>query len=174
MSCLENISAASPQLPWYCVRTKPKHESIAAAALKAKGYEQYLPLYRSRRRRSDRVINLEVPQFPGYVFCRFEVSRRLPVLTTPGVISIVGFGEGPTPIAESEIEAIQVVLRSGLAGEPCAFLHKGQRIRVNRGSLEGLEGFLLRKKSEWRMVISITMLQRSVSIEIDREWISEI
>jgi transcription antitermination factor NusG len=93
---------------------------------------------------------------------------------TPGVISIVGFGKGPTPIPESEIEALQQVLRSGLAAEPCPFLREGQRIRVNRGSLEGLEGLLLKKKSEWRMVVSVSILQRSVSVEIDREWVSEL
>jgi transcription antitermination factor NusG len=174
MNSVETNTPAPLQLPWYGVRTKPKHESIAAGALQGKGYEQYLPLYRSRRRWSDRVIESSVPQFPGYVFCRFDAARRLPILTTPGVISIVGFGTGPTPIAESEIEALQLVLRSGLAAEPCPFLHEGQRIRVNRGSLEGLEGLLLKKKSEWRMVVSITMLQRSVSVEIDRDWVSQI
>lgn len=174
MNCLQNNSPVPPQLPWYSVRTKPKHESIAAGALKGKGYEQYLPLYRSRRRWSDRVVDSVVPQFPGYVFCRFDANRRLPILTTPGVISIVSFGKGPTPIEESQIEAIQLVLSSGLAVEPCPFLREGQCIRVNRGSLEGLEGFLLKKKSEWRMVVSITMLQRSVSVEIDREWVSEV
>jgi transcription antitermination factor NusG len=174
MDCLESNTPTPIQLPWYGVRTKAKHESVAAGALKGKGYEQYLPLYRSRRRWSDRVVDSVVPQFPGYVFCRFDATRRLPILTTPGVISIVGFGKGPTPIAESEIEAIQTVLRSGLAVEPCPFLHEGQHIRVNKGSLEGLEGLLLKKKSEWRMVVAITMLQRSVSVEIDREWVSQL
>src|SRR5579859_2991246 len=153
MNCIESKSPAPVQLPWYGVRTKPKHESVAADALKRKGYEQYLPVYRSRRRWSDRVIDSAVPQFPGYVFCRFDSSRRLPILTTPGVVCIVGFGKGPTPIEESEIEAIQVVLSSGLAPEPCPFINEGQRIRVSQGSLEGLEGFLLKKKNEWRMVI---------------------
>lgn len=174
MNYLQSDITVSPPLPWYGVRTKHNHESAAASALEGKGYEQYLPLYHRRRRWSDRVIDTIVPQFPGYVFCRFDAMRRLPILTTPGVISIVGFGKGPTPISESEIEAIQLVLRSGLPAEPCPFLHEGQRIRVNRGSLEGLEGLLLKKKSEWRMVVSISMLQRSVSVEIDREWVSEI
>jgi transcription antitermination factor NusG len=174
MHSLESNAPISPQLCWYGVRTKPRHEVIAAGGLERKGYEQYLPLYRSRRRWSDRVIDSSVPRFPGYVFCRFDASRRLPILTTPGVISILGFGKGPTPIAENEIEAIQLVLRSDLAAKACPFLHEGQRIRVNRGSLEGLEGLLVKKKSEWRMVVSITMLQRSVSIEIDREWVSEV
>jgi transcription antitermination factor NusG len=173
MSCLQSNIILTTRLPWYGVRTKHNHESVAASALAGKGYEQYLPLYRWRRRWSDRVINSNVPQFPGYVFCRFDATRRLPILTTPGVISIVGFGKGPTPISESEIEAIQLILRSGLSTERCPFLHEGQRVRVNQGSLEGLEGLLLKNKSEWRMMVSITMLQRSVSVEIDRDWVSE-
>jgi len=114
------------------------------------------------------------PLFPGYVFCRFDPKVRLPILTTPGVISVVGFGNEPAPIDSSEIEAIQAVMNSGLHTEPCAFLREGQRILVTRGSLTGLEGLLLRKKSEWRMVVSVAMLQRSISVEIDREWIEPL
>lgn len=170
----DEIPRPSPSLPWYGIRTKPKHERVAASSLASKGYEQYLPVYRSRRRWSDRVVEMDQPLFPGYVFCRFDAKRRLPIISTPAVVSVVGFGPEPAPIADSEISAIQAVLRSGLAVEPCPFLREGQRIRVNRGSLEGLEGILLKKKSEWRMVVSVVMLQRSVSVEIDREWIHAI
>jgi len=174
MSCLQSCSTVPHRFPWYAVRTKPNHERVAASALEHKGYEQYLPVYRSRRRWSDRIVESNLPQFPRYVFCRFDVTRRLPILTTPGVMSIVGFGQGPTAIPESEIEAIQFVIRSGLVPEPCSFLNEGQRIRVTRGSLEGLEGLLLKKKGEWRIVLSVTILQRSVSVEIDREWVSKV
>lgn len=158
--------------PWYAVRTRSNHERVAAAVLAGKGYERYLPTYRVRRRWSDRVVVTELPIFPGYVFCRFDAKQRLPILTTPGVVSVIGFGAEPSPITESEIEAIQTVLESGLNAEPCPFLKEGQRIRVKQGALEGLEGILLKKKSEWRMVISVTMLQRSLAVEIDREWIT--
>lgn len=170
----ESDAAHPARLPWYGVRTKPNHENVTATALRNKGYEPYAPVYRSRRRWSDRVVDASLPLFPGYVFCRFDATRRLPVLTTPGVLSIVAFGKGPTPIADSEIEAIQLILSSGLAAEPCPFLQEGQRIRIVRGSLEGLEGILLKKKTDWRMVVSVTMLQRSVSVEIDHDWLEEI
>ena len=87
---------------------------------------------------------------------------------------MIGFGSDPMPIADREIEGIQAVLRSGLAAEPCPFLREGERVRVNCGSLEGLEGVLVKKKSTWRMVVSITMLQRSVAVEIDRDWITRV
>ena len=168
------IDPATRSLPWYGIRTKSNHEKLAAGVLQSKGYEQYLPVYRSRRRWSDRVVESDQPLFPGYVFCRFDAKKRLPIVSTPGVVSVVGFGAEPAPISDSEIEAVQTVLHSGLAAEPCPFLREGQRIRVNRGSLEGLEGILLKKKTDWRMVVSVTMLQRSVSVEIDREWITTI
>jgi transcription antitermination factor NusG len=147
-------------------------EKVASAVLEGKGYEQYLPLHRVRRRRSDRVVQTELPLFPGYVFCRFDATQRLPIMTTPGVVSILGFGKTPVPVPDSEIEAIQTIVRSGMAAEPCSFPQEGQEIRVHRGSLEGLEGILLKKKTEWRMVVSLTILQRSLSVEIDRDSIT--
>jgi transcription antitermination factor NusG len=160
------------KLPWYGIRTKSNHERVAAVVLQNKGYEQYLPVYRRWRRWSDRVVETDRPLFPGYVFCRFDARKRLPIVSTPGVVSVVGFGNEPAPISDSEIETVRAVLRSGLAAEPCPFLRDGQRIRVRRGSLEGLEGILLKKKSDWRIVVSVAMLQRSVAVEIDREWIA--
>ncbi|MBV8552120.1 MAG: UpxY family transcription antiterminator [Acidobacteriaceae bacterium] len=157
--------------PWYAIRTRSNHENLAAAVLEGKGYEYYLPKYRVRRRWTDRVVIAELPLFPGYVFCRFDARQRLPILTTPGVVSIIGFGNDPAPIAETEIAAIQTVLNSGFAAQPCPFLREGQRIRVKYGALQGLEGILLKKKADWRLVVSVTMLQRSIAVEVDSDSI---
>jgi len=162
----------SQSYPWYGIRTRSNHEKLAATALHSRGYEQYLPTYSVRRCWSDRVVMTEQPLFPGYVFCRFDYTQRLPIVTTPGVVSIIGFGSESAPIDDSEIDAIRRVLRSGAAVRPCAFLHEGQRVRVNRGSLEGIEGILLKEKSERRLIISVGLLQRSISVEIDRDWIT--
>jgi transcription antitermination factor NusG len=164
--------AAQLKFPWYGVRTRSNQERITASVLNSKGYEQYLPLYRTRRRWSDRVVTMELPLFPGYVFCRFDHNQRLPIVTTPGVVSVIGFGNDPAPIPDPEIEAIERVLQSGLAAEPYPFLHEGQRVRINYGSLKDVEGILVKKKSDWRLVVSVSMLQRSVSVEIDRAWIT--
>jgi transcriptional antiterminator NusG len=167
--------AGSPErglrFPWFGLRTRSNQERITASVLEQKGYEHYLPTYRTSRRWSDRIVESDQPLFPGYVFCRFDPKKRLPIITTPGVVSIVGFGSEPAPIADNEIEAVQSILRSGLPSEPCSFLQEGQRIRVTRSSLEGLEGILVKKKTEWRMVVSISLLQRSISVEIDRDCI---
>ena len=164
----------SDSLPWFGVHTRSNQEKVTATVLSIKGYDHYLPTYQSKKRWSDRVVVTEKPLFPGYVFCRFDPKILLPILTTPGVVSVVGFGNDPAPIEDGEIHAVQAVLQSGLHTEPCPFLQEGQRIRVNQGSLTGLEGILTRKKSEWRMVVSVAMLQRSIAVEIDREWIDAI
>ena len=161
-------------LPWYAVRTKSNQEKSVSIILSNKDFEIYFPVYRVRRRWSDRTVETERPLFPGYLFCRFDALKRMPILTTPGVVDILGFGNEPVSIPESEIEAVRAVLRLGLHAKPCSFLREGQHIRVSRGSLEGQEGFLLKQKSEWRIVVSINLLQRSVSVEIDREWITTI
>jgi transcription antitermination factor NusG len=166
--------AAAEQLPWFGVHTRSNQEKVTAKVLSYKGFQHYLPTYKSKKRWSDRIVETDRPLFPGYVFCRFDPKVRLPILTTPGVVSVVGFGNDPAPIGNAEIEAVQAVINSGLHAEPCPFLREGQRVRVTKGSLAGLEGLLVRKKSEWRMVVSVAMLQRSISVEIDREWIDVV
>jgi transcription antitermination factor NusG len=168
------VPSVETPLPWFAVRTRSNFEKVASVALGNKGMTPYLPSYKSRRRWSDRVVVADTPLFQGYVFCRFDPLNRLPVLTTTGVISIVGCGSEPASIDDKEIDAIELILRSGLATEPCPFLREGQRVRVKKGSLAGVEGILTKKKSDFRLVISVTMLQRSIAVEIDREWIEVI
>jgi transcriptional antiterminator NusG len=159
-------SLAEP-FPWYGIRTRSNHERVAAIVLSGKGYDPYLPLYRLQRQRANSVVESEHPLFPGYVFCRFDAKKRLPILMTTGVIAVLGFGREPAAIPDEEIEAVKAVLRSGLPAEPCAYLREGQRVRVMNGSLVGVEGILVKKKNQSRMVVSVTMLQRSISVEID-------
>src|SRR4029077_14794699 len=113
--------------PWFALQTKSRCEHVVATQLRGKGYESFLPLYKSRRHWSDRVKELELPLFPGYLFCRFDPSQRLPILTTPGVIQIVGIGKTPIPIDDNEIAAIQIAMESRLAREPWPFLKIGQK-----------------------------------------------
>ena len=165
---------AHDRSPWFGVRTKSNFEKVAASVLQAKGLEAYVPLYRSRRRWSDRIVTMDLPLFPGYLFCRFDWRHRMPVMTAPGVVSIIGFGDDPEPIPDDEIEAVRRVLASGQASEPHLFLREGQRVRVNYGPLEGIEGILLKKKSNWRLVISVNLLQRSLAVEVDRDWVTTL
>src|SRR5437773_6033882 len=153
--------------PWFALRVKSRHENTVATILGSKGYEWFVPLYKSRRSWSDRIKEIQLSLFPGYVFCRFDLQHRLPILTTPGVASVVGIGKRPSPIDDAEIAAIQAAVRSGLASRPWPFLQIGQRARVGYGPLCGLEGILLYVKGHSRLALSLTLLQRSVAVEVD-------
>jgi transcription antitermination factor NusG len=157
--------------PWFALHVKSHYEKIVATMARHRGLEEFLPLYQSRRRWSDRFKSVEVPLFPGYIFCRVNPEHRLPVLTIPGVVSIVGIGKVPVPIDEAEIVAIQQAIGAGLLAEPYPFLDVGQRVRLAEGPLKGLEGFLVEVRKEQRIAVSVTLLKRSVAIEIDRHWV---
>ncbi len=156
---------------WYALRVKPRFERVVSASARNKGFEEFLPLYLCRRRWSDRFTSVELPLFPGYVFCRLNPERRLPLLTIPGVFHFVGVGRIPAPIDDTEIGAIQATIRSGLLAEPYPFLEVGQRVKVEEGPLAGLEGFLVEVRKQQRIVVSVTLLKRSVGVEIERPWI---
>jgi transcription antitermination factor NusG len=160
--------------PWYALRVRTRHEKAIAALLEEKRYETFLPLYTTRRRWSDRMKELELALFPGYVFCRFDINRRLPILTTPGVMEVVGSGQMFIPVDDSEIQSLKVVAASPVSVEPWPYHYIGQRVRVDCGPLEGVEGLLLNVKNQERLVLSVTLLQRSVAVEIDQRWVRPV
>ena len=157
---------------WYALTTKTNLELSATSALRSKGYEAFLPTYRVRNNWSDRVKELDRPLFPGYTFCLFDALNRLPILITPGVCSVVGFGNEPAPIDEAEMESVRALVQSGLPVSPWPFLREGQRIRIVHGAFAGLEGIFIRHKQNCRLVVSISLLQRSIAAEIDGDWIT--
>ncbi len=155
---------------WYVIRVRPRSEKLAAAALRGKQYQEFLPLYQKRSRWSDRVKVIEQPLFPGYVFCHAESSGQPPLITTPSVIEILSFGGRPALVSEKEIDDIKAVVRSDLNSEPWPYLREGDRVRIIRGSLAGVEGVLVRSKTDWRMVLSDDILCRSIAVEVERDW----
>jgi transcription antitermination factor NusG len=159
---------------WYALHVRTRFEKVVARNLRGKGYEEFLPLYRRTNRWSDRVKEIELPLFPGYVFCRFNALNRLPILTVPGVNAVVGIGKNLLPVEESELDAIRAVLKSGRCCEPWPFLEVGQRVRVEYGPLAGTEGLVMMLKNTYRLVISVHMLQRSVAVEIDRDCLKPL
>jgi transcription antitermination factor NusG len=159
---------------WFALTVKPRHEKAVAEALRGKGLEAFLPLYRARRLWSDRVKFVDLPLFPGYIFSRFEYGNWLPVRATLGVRSIVGSGGQPTSVDDAEIGALQAIVGSGLPVEPWPYIHVSQLVRIESGCLAGVEGILIREKDPWRVVVSIKLLQRAVAVEIDREMIRAV
>ncbi len=166
----------SSDLPgkWFALHVKSRSEQTIASIVQNKGYQHFLPVYKARRRWSDRVRQFELPLFPGYLFCRLSGESRLPLLTTPGVLGLVGIGKVPLPVDDAEIAAIQAMVQSGLVAEPCPFISLGDRVRLEEGPLAGLEGFYVENRKQHRIVVSVTLLQRSIGIEIDRDWVTPV
>lgn len=151
-----------------------RKESLIAAQLEGQGFECFLPKYKSLREWSDRKKVVERPLFPGYLFCRFDYTQRRPVVVTPGVLQIVGYGRTPTPIEDREIQSIQIAVASGVPSQPWPYLEVGEKVRIHTGTLSGLEGILVNFKGNHRVVLSVTLLQRSVALEVDLSWVASL
>lgn len=152
---------------WFALYTRHQHEKSASKVLAERGVEVFLPLYKVAHRWKDRVKELSLPLFPNYVFVFTLPDQRGTILSSPGVYDFVRLGGLPAPIPTEEIEAVQRVVERGLHAEPHPFLKSGDRIRVKSGPLEGLEGVLVRKKSFYRLVLSVELLARSIAVEVE-------
>jgi len=159
---------------WYALQVRTRFEKLVALHVGKKGFEEFLPMYRTVRRWPDRVRQIDLPLFPGYVFCKFDINERLPLLMIPGVTSVVNFGGVSCAIPASEICAVQNVVESGLNYAPWRFSTIGQPVQVKFGPLKGLEGRIVKIKENYRLVISVTLLRRSVSVEIDRDSVTPV
>lgn len=164
----------SQQWPWFAILVKTGREKTANLLLENAGYECLLPVNRSTRRWSDRTKLVDVPLFPGYLFCRMNPHNRLTVLMTPGVIQIVGVGKTPIPVEEEEIEAIERVQTSGLSAMPWPYMQVGNVAQIVDGPLRGLTGIVVKIKSGVKLVLSVSLLQRSVAVEVERNWVGEV
>jgi transcription antitermination factor NusG len=161
-------------LPWYAVHVRSNFERIVYRSLYDKGYELFLPTYSVTRQWSDRKKQTETPLFPGYLFCRFDAERRLPILTAPGVVQIIGNGKTPEPVSDEEISAVEQVLQSSLPYRPWPSIQIGQAVVVEKGPLMGVQGNLLEMQGLHRLVISITLLQRSLAVEVEASWVRPV
>jgi transcription antitermination factor NusG len=158
-------------MEWFAIRVKSNREKVTQQHLDAKGYEVFLPSYRQISENSHRPP-FEVPLFPGYLFCRFDVNDRLPILIVPGVVHIVGFGKQPVPVDENELESVRILVKAGLPIRPDEPYALGQAIRIQKGPLAGAEGVII-GLGEQRLVVSISLLQRSISVVLTREWLCD-
>ena len=156
---------------WFALQVRTRWEGSTSLLLEGKGYRTFLPTFRLKKRWSGKVREVSAPLFPGYVFCRFDAHKRLPILVTPGVLAVVGRGRIPTPVEEAEIAAIQNIVSSGIQAEPWPYLEVGQKVRIESDTLQGLEGILTNFKGHHRIVVSVTLLRRAVALDIDRSCV---
>lgn len=156
---------------WYALRVKPRHEKRVAEHLVGRGYETLLPLTRSTRVWGRRSSAASLPVFEGYVFCQFDVHRRLPVLTTPGVLYVLGTSGGPIPIQEAELCSLRVLVQSCLPLTPWEDIAPGTDVSIVAGPLMGASGVVLATADDRKLIVSISLLQRSVAVTLDSDWL---
>src|SRR5208282_328297 len=167
--------AGSPCLSWWhALYTRHQHENVVAQALSGKGFEVFLPQYRTVHRWRDRQKELLLPLFPNYVFIHGGLDRMLNIVTTPGVHSLISWGGRPADIPSEEIEAVRRLVESPLQVEPHPFLKCGDLVRIRSGPLEGIEGILVRKTGGVRLVLSVEMLSKSAAVEVDVKVVERV
>ena len=159
------------QQNWFALEVKFRHEQAVAQTLQDKGFEAFAPSSYRRKQSRNKVVDVSGPLFPGYVFSLFDARFRLPIVMTPGVRSVVGYGRIPVPIALDEMNAIRKVANCQIPAEPCPYLPEGKEVRVVAGPLAGLRGVVLRSRSFCRIVVSVSLIQQSIRIEVDRDML---
>ena len=163
------LSLPLPQ--WYAIRVRSNRERVAADALHGRNLEVCLPMYREHRNSRNKARLVELPLFSGYVFSRFDARDRLPILTVPGVVHIVGFGKDPQPIDPREMASVFALVQTRLPAIPHPYLNVGNRVQLRFGPLRGVEGVVLAHKDETKLVMSVSLLQRSIAVDVEREWV---
>jgi transcription antitermination factor NusG len=159
---------------WFALKTKPRSEKKVDYALRQKGYECLAPTYRQRRKWSDRTVEIELPLFPSYLFCRLGPSVLGKAISTSGVVKIVGFNGKPAEVAVEEIEALQLLGQSNLLREPWNYLPNGTPVLVETGPLAGVQGIICADENKRQLIISVTLLQRSVAIKLDEDTVISV
>jgi transcription antitermination factor NusG len=158
---------------WFAVYTFPRHEKVAADQLEQKGIEVFLPMFAITRQWKDRRVRIHQPMFPGYLFTHINVQDRGRVLNTPSVLRIVSSNGMPSAIPDSEIEDVQRCLAGGYA-EPHPFIGVGERVRVNSGAFEGIEGIGVRRTNHYTLIISIQLIHQSLALEIPFDQLEKV
>jgi transcription antitermination factor NusG len=172
-SALQTVSPSVPFVDaiadkqWYAVYTCAQHEKSVNQQIAAKGIESLLPATLIKRQWKDRVVKLETPLFPGYVFVRIHLDERVKVLSVPSVVRLVSFNGRPAPIESAEIESIRVCLANGSDVQTHPYIEIDQRVSIMRGPLQGVEGVLVRRDDDCRLVVAIHLLNQALSVEVD-------
>ena len=159
--------------PWYVVRVRPNSEWKTSASLTGRGYEVFLPLYRRTKEKARRRV-LAMPLFPGYVFCRFDGRNLVPIVSATGVVQVLSRDRKPEAVEESEIFALQSMTGANLPLEPWPAFETGQKIKILHGPLAGVEGHVVRDAAKPRLVVSVSLLRRSVVTQINREYLEPL
>jgi len=163
-----DVASAGKQEQWLALYTRSRHEKIVTRELTKQGIETFLPLRKIKKHWSDRVKLVEEPLFHSYVFTKIPTDKKIKVLNTYGAVSFVHFGPNlPAIIPEKDIFALKRFTEQDLSMDPFPYLAEGQRVYIRSGAFKGVEGFIVRKNHQCRLVISVDVLQQSIGVEVD-------
>jgi transcription antitermination factor NusG len=161
------VSSEIDSSEWYAFRVRPRHEKVASTQLREKGYSEFLPLVREQRKWGKRSAQVDMPLFPGYIFCRTERLSIYPILNLPAVVDVVRAGSRPLPAAREEIECLKLAVDCNMRLEPWVYTEVGQPVCIASGPLAGLNGIVVEVRQTRRLVLSVSLLRRSVLVEVD-------
>jgi transcription antitermination factor NusG len=162
------MQLAEDSRDWYAFRVRPRHEKMVSVALRGKGYEEFLPLVKSKRKWADRSPIIEMPLFPGYIFCdtaRTEIGR---IRCTQGIVDVIRAGSSPAPANRMEIEGLRKASEANLQLESLPYIDPStaKQLRIVSGPLSGLDGMLVQVRGKERLILSVELLCRSVLVEV--------
>jgi transcription antitermination factor NusG len=159
---------------WLAVQVRSGWELKTAIGLRERGYEELVPTYEQKRKRSDRTVTLRVPLFTGYVFLRFQADNPEPIISVPGVMRFVGVANSPLPIEDSEIDALRITSKAASRCGPWPFLEVGEEVEIQRGPLYGLKGKIVRFENRRRLIINVNLLMKSAFVEIEEHEVTPV
>ena len=170
----EQIGGYAEEFAWHALYTRHQHEKAIERALSNKGFEVFLPLYSAPHRWKDRNKQILLPLFPGYVFLRGGLERRLDIMTTPGIHMLLACAGHATVVPDEEICAVRQLVEKAQRVEPHPFLRSGDWVRVKSGPLIGMEGILVRKRNLFRLVISLEIFGKSAAADVDASIVERV
>lgn len=162
------MHSTSESRDWYAFRVRPRHEKLVSMSLRGKGYEEFLPLTKSKRKWADRSPIIEMPLFPGYIFCDTERTEIGKIRCTRGILDVIRAGSMPLPADRAEIEGLRKATKAELELESLPYIDPSTagRLRIISGPLNGLDGMLVQVRGKERLILSVDLLCRSVLVEV--------
>lgn len=162
------MHSTSESRDWYAFRVRPRHEKLVSMSLRGKGYEEFLPLTKSKRKWADRSPIIEMPLFPGYIFCDTERTEIGKIRCTRGILDVIRAGSMPLPADRAEIEGLRKATKAELELESLPYIDPATagRLRIISGPLNGLDGMLVQVRGKERLILSVDLLCRSVLVEV--------
>jgi len=151
---------------WFAIQVMPRSEQKVVQHLEYKGYETLLPTYKCKRKWADRTKFIELPLFPDYIFFRALTTNSGMVLTIPGTVRLVGMGGRPSVIPAEEIESLRKINTSGVPAAPSRYVSIGQKVCISAGPLAGIVGLLSEVKNSRRLIVTVEMIMRSISVDV--------